>query len=155
MGKTGKIITSITYDTFEEAIVECDGRYGTLCYCNIDKNDKATLKYARELPETESKAEPCRAPRPLPAHIKARAEVSFETDDLPALSAILNNIDNYWPGMHIYQYGFAQKVGAPALAIATIINYSNEEEDREEGPNLELRVQEEEDEELGDIMYDE
>ena len=58
----------------------------------------------------------------------------------------------------ICQYGFAQKVGTPALAIATIINYSNEEEDREEGPNLELRVQEEEEdeeEELGDIMYDE
>lgn len=162
MSKTGKILTFITYDTFEEAVAECDGRYGTLCYCDIDKkNDKATLKYVRELPENESKAEPHRAPKPLPAHIKARAEISFETDDLPALSAILNNIDNYWPGMHMYQYGFTQKVGAPAIAIATIINYSNEEEDRQEGPNLTIQTIEEveydndDDDELGDIMYNE
>lgn len=153
MGKTGQIITSITYDTFEEAIKECDGRYGTLCFCNIDKDNKATLKYARELPENESKAEPCRAPRPLPPHIKVKAEMSFETEDIVCLSEILNNIDNYWPGMHMYQYGIAQRVGSPALALVTVINYPDEEEDAKTEPNFE--IQEIDDDELGDIMYNE
>lgn len=70
-------------------------------------------------------------PEQLPPHIQATYNLELSCEDVSEISKVMNNIEKYWPGMKLQQYGVAQKVGIPAYAAITLVNYDVEEENND------------------------
>lgn len=137
-----KITESYTCDTIEEVnslinrykILEKEQKIRDLTY-SIYQNECATtdiyFEYAATEPQPASLLEHPPGPELLPPHIQATYNLELSCEDVSEISKVMNNVEKYWPGMKLQQYGVAQKVGIPAYAAITLVNYDVEEENND------------------------
>lgn len=90
-------------------------------------NESATInvyfEYAATDPQPAPVLELCRGPKQLPPHIQATYNLELSCEDVSEIAKVMNNIEDYWPGMKLQQYGVAQKAGIPAYAAVELVNY--------------------------------
>lgn len=116
------------------------------------------FEYAATEPQPAPVLEHPPGPEQLPPHIQATYNLELSCEDVSEISKVMNDIERYWPGMKLQQYGVAQKAGIPAYAAITLVNYDVEEEDTSVADDIIKAVAENLDvdpdelkEELGDI----
>lgn len=116
------------------------------------------FEYAATEPQPAPVLEHPPGPEQLPPHIQATYNLELSCEDVSEISKVMNDIERYWPGMKLQQYGVAQKVGIPAYAAITLVNYDVEEDNDSVADNIIQAVAENFDvdpdelkEELGDI----
>lgn len=127
----------------------------------IDHNQPLQVVYSYDAatePQPASVLEHPPGPEQLPPHIQATYNLELSCEDVSEISKVMNDIERYWPGMKLQQYGVAQKAGIPAYAAITLVNYDVEEEDTSVADDIIKAVAENLDvdpdelkEELGDI----
>ena len=128
-------IEEVVYDTVEELKQDyLDHRkrykekYDVIRSPSKDGKFHVTYNYAADVGEQWLRL----GPRQLPPHIEATYNLTLESKDVKAISHVMNNLEDYYPGMNLYSYGITQAKGEAATAMICLVNYEPEEEEEEE-----------------------
>ena len=88
----------------------------------------------------------------LPPHMKINAEVTVEGGTAEEAIGFIQNYRDYWPeGLELNTYAIGQARGEDPYMMLSFANYTPSEDEEEEVCDAE----DEDDEEYGDLMYDE